>query len=218
MGAGEAERPAAVDAVERPSKNLLTARMLLRFRGATSVVRGRSLNDGPDSFHFRLEPDVVIPFVLNRKRLDAMSDRMIGKRPNLRLPVRIGGIAGFVITAEPTENSLAVLFGVFNRIVNVHETGTGVHEFLDFLHMFVLDDGMSAAAVHEKDHGLGAFKCLRVFWPAVAGHDWKDTDVFLKKLHQDRAAGKKFMFARTMTWSAGHQDNLGEARIGRLDF
>src|SRR5207245_9939280 len=82
----------------------------------------------------------------------------------------------------------------------------------------VLDDGMSAAAVHAKDHCLGALQGLAVLWPAVAGHDWKDTDVFLKKLHQHRAAGKEFMLARTMTWSAGHQNNLGEARIGRLDF
>src|SRR5438132_1346847 len=133
MGAGEAERATAVSPVEGPSKNLLSARMLLRFRGGTSVVRGRSLDDRRDSFHVRLESDVVIPFVLNRKRLDAMSDRVIGKRPNLRLPVGIGGGAGFVITAEATENSRAVLSGVLDGVGNVKEAGAGVQGCLAFL-------------------------------------------------------------------------------------
>src|SRR5262249_29374679 len=154
---------ATVGAVEGPGKNLLSARMLLGFRCSAGLVRRDGFENGGHAFHFGLEADVVIPFVLNRKWLNATGDGVLGKRPDIRLPVVVDGTACFVITAKPTKNSLPVLFGIFDGIVDVDEAGAGVNEFLDFLDVTILDDGMSAAAVHEEHNGLGVRKGLRVF-------------------------------------------------------
>src|SRR6266849_5018734 len=118
--------------------------------------------------------------------------------------MRIDGVAGLIISAEPRKQLLSLFLGIFHGVVDIHKPGASVQNFFDLLHVIFLDNGMPAAAIHEENKSLGALKCLGILGPAVAGHYWEYARILFEQPHEKRAAGEKFMLARTMTFSTRH--------------
>src|SRR5262249_49761014 len=135
-----------------------------------------------------------------------------------RLPVRIDRITGFIEATQPRKNLLARPHRVLNRIVEIDKAYPLVHKFLNGLHVAILNDWMPSAAIHEKDHGPRVFEGSWIARPAIASHHRIDTWGLLQEFHQDRAAGEKLMFAGAVAGTAGHEDDLGEARVRWLNF
>ena len=109
-----------------------------------------------------------------------------------------------------------MLPGVFHGVVQVDEANAPIDQFLYLLHVFGLDDRVAAAAIHEEDDRFGILEGLRVFRPAVAGHDRKDAWRLLEQFHQQGAAREELVFSRPVTLVTRDQDDLGEGGICRL--
>src|SRR6266851_3061711 len=129
---------------------------------------------------------------------------MIRECLDLRFPMLIDGVAGLIISAEPRKQLLSLFLGIFHGVMDIHKPGAAIQNFPDLLHVVFLNNGMPAAAVHEENQSLGALQCFGILGPAVAGHHWEYARILFEQLHEKRAAGEKFMLARTMTLSTRH--------------
>src|SRR5262249_31966087 len=97
VGAGEAEAPAAVGPLAGPGNMLGPAATLYHLRLAAARaetlfarrLRRDCTQDRGHALHLGAESHVVVPLVVDRKRLDATRDRMIGQRLEISGPVGI---------------------------------------------------------------------------------------------------------------------------------
>ena len=170
----------------------------------------------------------VTPFSSGSKRIlkyhssleaNGLTPRVIGcfgQLLDLGLPVRIGREACLVIAAQPFEDVIALALGILDGVMQIDEADALIHQLLHDVAVLLLDNRMTAAAVHVEDDGFGALEGLGVLRPAVARHHREDARCLLEHLHEQGAAGEEFMLAGSVALVSGDEDNLRLGRIGRL--
>ena len=108
---------------------------------------------------------------LDRERLDAPGDRVLGQALDFGHPVRVGREAGLVIAADPVQELVARLpLGDLDGVVQADQAHALVHQLLERLEVVPLDHRVAAAAVHEEDERAGTVEDRLVLGPA-AGDD-----------------------------------------------
>ena len=73
--------------------------------------------------------DVEIPLIQQGEIGDASGDGMVGPNNRIGGPVRIDGVAGFVIPPDPFQHLFSsIFFGHLHRIVNTCQAHSFFHE------------------------------------------------------------------------------------------
>ena len=158
----------------------------------------------------RCEANVVVPLVIGTESGDAPADGVIGIEFDFRRPVRVCGVSGLVVSADPLIE-LFPLFTLWNfdSVVHAHEADAIADKFV---HLgFVSVNGMPGVSVRVNDDRAGAFEDGIVFGPSVVsdGHFHWQAALFPECPGEQNDARFEFVLTRGVARYAGDENNLG---------
>ena len=218
VSAGEAEAAASTFTLGCPGHvlgislgHVLADRRIATMRAirATESVLGRqSGEDRRHSLHLGPKPHVVVPLVVDFKRLHAAADRVVGEFLVLSGPVRIDRPVHFKIAADPVQKLVAGLALLdFDAVVNANNADPFLRQRIDRVQMWHHHVPATTIAIH--DDAIGPLKDARIFRPA-AQRDFRL--IFrhrrLELFGQQQAARVVLMRAVAVAGLAGDEDDL----------
>src|SRR5262249_44253651 len=139
-----------------------------------------------DPIHVRAKTNVEIPLVSHGKRVYPTGDGMLREALHVRLPDRIGGKLGFIVTSNPVEEFRPPLvFWNLDCVVNTNQPYAFLDQITDDLEMVVLNDRVIVTPVHIKQNGVRLIKGCRVARPAMrmetCRHAWNLVKALLQQ-------------------------------------
>ena len=146
---------------------------------------------------------------------DASADGVIGIEFDFSRPMRVGGVSGLVVSADPLLEVFP-LFALrdFDSVVHAHEADAIADQFVHLGFVFV--NGVSGVSVGVDYDRFGVIEDGFVFGPSVVSDSYfygKPT-LFLKRSGEQNDARSKFMLTGGVTRHAGDENDLG--RFGRF--
>ena len=162
MGACEPEASSAVRPLSAPGQDFRAALRLgdVGVFARCPLARESRRRDWPrpdrgHALHLWVKPHVEVPLILDRERLHASRDRMVGQALYLGQPVWVDRDTHGRRTRRSSRVSsvTALCRRYFDRVMQAGHAHALVHILLQRLEPVSLDHGMAAAAVHEEHQG-----------------------------------------------------------------
>lgn len=128
---------------------------------AHGAVRRNIREHWGNAFHIWTEAHVEIPFVVAGEWFYAIADRMLREFLEVGIPVGIDAPVDLETAADPVDKLLVAFFnGGFNCIVNEHQTGAAIHDFLQLFEPVFLQGGVTGTSIGINDDTIGFIECF----------------------------------------------------------
>ncbi len=174
-----------------------------------TVIGEQGREDRRYAFHLGPKPHVVVPFVVDLERLDAIGNRVLGQLAEIAIPVRIDRPIGFEVAADPIqEASPRRPLRDFDGVVNTNNTDAFFGQGIDLLQVGQLTMWPPPPSQYVTMQSAPS-KAFSSVSPTVLNHGRFDVrHAGMQRVGKQHATGIVLVRSITMAGLAGDEHNF----------